>query len=267
MKYSYAKKEDIPAGLEAFYKEADGIWVCQIEGVVPATQLDDANTRLNEFRSNNISLAAQVKEFEGRRFLTTEEQEEFDTIRAQIQDQKDKGLIDAGKIDELVASRTERLRTDYDNQIKGFQKQVETLTSSGNVWKDKLAGVLVEAEVSKILSESGFQPVQGALSDVVARARQTWQVTEKGELSALDASGNQLYGTDPTQPLSMSEWAASTAKAAPYLFMENSGSGGDGNNSGGSKGGDGTIRISRGDEAMKSRHIEDLATGKAVMVD
>jgi hypothetical protein len=268
MKPFYATKEEIPKGLEDFYKEADGKWVLQVEGMVPTTELTSATDRLAEFRSNNITLTQELKTFEGKKFLTQEEQEEFDELKKTADEIKDKGLIDAGKIDELVNSRTERLRTDYDNQIKGLQKQVGDLTTTSNNYQDRLAGVLVEAEVGKVLSAGGFQPVQGALSDVVSRARGTWKVNEKGDLVALDGSGNPVYGTDPTVPLTMVEWAATTVKDAPYLFLENKGTGGDGDDGkGGDKGADGIIRIKRTDEAAKSKHIEEIASGKAIVVD
>jgi len=267
MKSWYASKEEIPKGLEAFYKEADGKWVLQVEGMSPTSEVTSANDRLAEFRSNNITLTQQLKELEGKKFLSQEEQEEFDDLKKQADELKDKKLIDSGKIEELLATRTERLRADYDNQITGLQKQVTELTATAGTYQSRLAGVLVEAEVSKVMSASGFQPVQGALADIVGRARGTWKVDEKGELVALDANDNPVYGADPTVPLTMAEWATTTAKDAPYLFMENTGSGGDGSGTGGKKGSDGIIRISRSDEAAKSAHIQDLAEGKAVLID
>ena len=267
MKPWYATKEEIPAGLESFYKEKDGKWVLEVEGMVPQTELQSANERLTEFRSNNITLSQQLKEFEGKKFLSQEEQEEFDELKAKAEEIKDKDLIDAGKIDELVNTRTERLRTDYDNQIKGLQKQVSDSTALATNYQSRLAGVLVEAEVGKVMSSAGLQPVQGALSVVVSRARSVWKVNDKGDLVALDSNDNPVYGTDPTVPLTMAEWAASTAKDAPYLFMENSGTGGEGERKGGDRGSDGIIRIKRSDEMAKSKHLEDIASGKAVVVD
>lgn len=267
MKAFYSSKEEIPKGLEEFYTEKDGRWVLSVEGMVPSTELQSVNDRLAEFRSNNITLSQQLKDLEGKKFLTQEEQEEYDHLKATAQEIEDKNLIDAGKIEELLASRTERLRQDYDNQINGFKKQIEKLTTTASTYENRLSGVLVEAEVSKVLSENGYLPVQGALSDVVSRARNTWKLDEKGNLVALDGNGNAVYGQDPQTPLSMAEWAATTVKEAPYLFMESKGTGGDGDRSGGSKGSDGIIRISRSDENAKSQHIAELASGKAVLVD
>lgn len=267
MKPWYATKEEIPAGLEGFYKEVDGKWVLQVDGMVPESSLKEVKDKLNEFRTNNVALAQKLKELDGKTFLTPEEQEEFDELKKQAQDIEDKNLIDAGKIDELVHSRTERMRADYENKIEAYKKTAEKAEGLAQTYQGRLGNVLVEAEVSRALSASGIQPVQGALADVVARASSVWKVNEAGQLVALDKDGNPVYGQDPSSPITMDEWAAQTAKDASYLFMENKGTGGDGNNQGGNKGSDGTLRIPRSNEHLKSKHIEDLATGKAVLVD
>lgn len=267
MKPTYAKKEDIPKGLEAFYAEKDGVWVLQVEGLVPAADLTAANTRLDEFRSNNISLTQKLKEFEGKTVLTQEEQEQYDALKATAQDIEDKNLIDAGKIDELVATRTQRLQADFDSKEKRYKEELEKAQASGANFESRLAGVLVEAEVGKILSLTGVTPVQGALPDITARARKTWKVDDKGELVALDSNGNPVYGTDPSKPLSMEEWAAQTVKDAPYFFGKSTGTGGEGNDEGAAKNTDGILQIPRSNEALKSKHIEDIASGKAVVVD
>lgn len=268
MKPWYATKEEIPQGLESFYKEEqDGKWVLQVEGMVPEAQLRETKDKLNEFRSNNVSLAQKLKDLEGKKFLSAEEQEEYDTLKKQAQDIEDRDLIDAGKIEELLATRTERMRSDYDNKIEAYKKRAEKAEGTAGTYQKRLANVLVEAEVSKTLSAQGVSPLKGALGDVIARARSTWQVNPDGNLVALNEKGDPVYGNDPAAPLSMHEWTQTVVKEAPYLFMDSKGSGGDGNRSGGDKGGDGIIRISRTDEAAKSKHIEDIASGKAVLVD
>lgn len=267
MKPWYATKEEIPQGLEQFYKEQDGKWVLQIEGMVPATELNAMKERLNEFRSNNVSLSQKLKELEGKKFLSQEEQDEYDELKKKSQEIEDKNLIDAGKIDELVHSRTERMRADYDNKLKAYEKRATKSEEAMSNYRNRLATVLVEAEVSKTLSAQGVQPVKGALADVISRARNTWQVNEEGQLVALDAQGNPVYGNDPSAPMTMDEWAGQVAKDAPYLFMESKGTGGDGGKGGGDRGSDGVIRIPRSNERLKSKHIDDIASGKAVIVD
>lgn len=267
MKPWYATKEEIPQGLEQFYKENNGRWELEVEGMVPSSELKEMNDRLNEFRSNNISLSQKLKDFEGKKFLSQEEQDEYDELKKKAEEIQDQNLIDAGKIDELVHSRTERMRADYENKIKAFEKRATKAEEVMSTYQGQLANVLVEAEVSKTLSAQGVSPVKGALSDVIARARGVWQVNEEGKLVALDPAGNPMYGQDPSSPLTMDEWSQTVAKEAPYLFMESKGSGGEGSKSGGTKGGDGILRIPRSDQELYNRNIDKIAKGEAVVVE
>jgi len=267
LKASYAKKEEIPKGQESLYVEKDGTWVLEVEGMVSSSEFAGVKSRLDEFRTNNINLSASLKELEGKKFLTQEEQDEFDRLKEESDNIRDKKLIDAGKIDELLAQRTERMRTDYDNQIAGYKKQVEDLTTLSATHEGRLSKVLVESSLASVLSKSGIQPVQGALEDLVSRARVVWKANEKGDLVALDPAGNPIYGTEASTPITLDEWTAGVVKDAPYLFMDNKGAGGEGGKGGGHKGSDGILRIPRSDENLKSLHIEDIATGKAIVVE
>ena len=58
LKYKYATKQEIPAEHQSLYVERDGAWLLDADGVVSQSKLD-------EFRQNNIALTNQLKRFEG----------------------------------------------------------------------------------------------------------------------------------------------------------------------------------------------------------
>jgi len=266
LRVSYAKKEEVPEALAALYVEKDGKWVLEVDGMVPSDDLATIKTRLDDFRSNNITLTEKLKAFDGKKVLTQEEVDEFARLHEQEQSIKDKKLIDAGKLDELLASRTEKMRADFEAQIESLNTSLTAAKEIAGLHEGRLSTVLVESEVGRVLSKSNNRPIQGALDDIYTRAGKTWKVNDKGNLVALDAAGTQVYGTD-TEPLTVDEWLVQTVKDAPYLFEANKGSGGDGDKGGGHKGSDGVIRIPRSDETLKGLHVEDIATGKAIIVD
>ncbi len=266
LRISYPKKEDVPEALASLYVEKDGAWVLEVDGMVPSGELATLKTRLDDFRTNNISLTEKLKGFDGKKLLTQEEVEEFARLAEQEQGLKDKKLIDAGKLDELLASRTEKMRNDFDAQLKSLKDSLTASKDIAALHEGRLSSVLVESEVGRLMSASGNRPIQGAMSDIFARAGSVWKVNDQGTLVALDAKGEQLYGSE-ANALTMDEWLVTTVKDAPYLFEGNKGSGGDGNKGGGDKGSDGIIRIPRSDERLKGLHVEDIATGKAVIVD
>lgn len=266
LRVSYAKKEDIPEALVALYVEKEGKWVLEVDGMVAADDLATIKSRLDDFRTNNISLTEKLKAFDGKKVLTQDEVEEFQRLAEQEQSIKDKKLIDAGKLDELLLSRTEKMRTDFEKQLESLNGSLTTAKESASMHAGRLSKVMVESEVGKILSASGNRPIQGALSDIFSRAGSVWKVNEEGKLVALDSKGEPEYGGEG-KVLTLDEWLVQTVKDAPYLFEASKGSGGDGGKGAEHKGSDGILRIPRSDETMKGMHLDDIATGKAVIVD
>lgn len=266
LRVSYATKEEIPEALADLYKEKDGKWLLEVDGMVASDELTSIKTRLDDFRANNIGLTEKLKAFDGKKVLTQDEVDEFERLAGQEQSIKDKKLIDAGKLDELLASRTDKMRTDFEAQITSLNESLVSTKELAAVHEGRLSKVLVQSEVGQLLSSSGNRPIQGALSDLFSRAEQVWKVNGEGKLVALNSKGEQVYGTE-ANPLTLDEWLVQTVKDAPYLFEANKGSEAPGSKPSGQKGSDGIIRISRTDEEAKSRHIEDIATGKAIVVN
>lgn len=266
LELSYASESAVPEALKSAYVEKDGKWSLDVSGMVSADELATMRTKVDDFRSNNLSLTEKLKAFDGKKILTTEEQEEFTRLADQEQSIKDKKLIDSGQIDELLATRTEKLRGDYDARIVSLEESLTSTKDISGRHERRLSELLVEVEVGRVLSKSQNSPVQGALADIFSRAGSTWKVNEEGSLVALNAKGEQVYGSE-ANPLTLDEWLVQTVKDAPYLFEANQGTGGDGDKKVVTKGSDGIIRIPRSNEVLKGQHLDDIATGKAVVVD
>ncbi len=266
LELSYATADAVPDALKTAYVERDGKFFLDVGAMVSAEDLAAMKTKVDDFRTNNLSLTDKLKAFDGKKILTTEEQEEFARLADQEQLIKDKKLIDAGQIDELLAGRTESMRGDFEAKIVSLEESLVTTKYTSSKHEKRLSELLVEVEIGRVLSASTNNPVKGALADIFSRAGATWRVNDEGKLVALNAKGDQVYGTE-ANPLTLDEWLVQTVKDAPYLFEGNKGSEGDGGKHTVNKGSDGIIRIPRGDETLKGQNLENLATGKAVMVD
>lgn len=267
LKPFYTAEADIPEAVKSLYVEKDGRWVLEVEGMVSSEEMSSLRSKVDEFRQNNITLNEKLKNFDGKKVLTAEEQEEFARLVKQQEDIEDKKLIDAGKIDELLANRTEKMRKDYEGRITSLEDSLAKEKQAGDANRQRLSKVMIRSEVSQLLSDQGIVPVKGALEDIYARAAATWRVDdESGALQAVNGAGDKVYGSEGKE-LTLVEWGQGLVKDAPYLFSENKGSGGQGGGAKPPTGGDGIIRIPRGDEALKSKHIADIASGKAVVVD
>lgn len=265
LKYKYANEADIPAEHKAMYKKADdGSWVLDVEGAASADALAELRNKVNEFRDNNTELQKKIKELDGKVHLTKEEHEELKKLKEQADKNKDQKLIEEGKIEELFAQRTQRMREDYEAKITALQNQNKELETKFSNSHGRLSSLLVESEVNTALSEVAI-PRKGALADIASRAGRTWKVNDKGQVVAMNDDGSAVYGPKG-EPLTMKEWAADLVKTAPFLFEEGAG--------GGNRGGSGrqpdnknAARILRNDERAKSANIEAIAKGNAVLVE
>lgn len=204
LKFSVDTLDGVPEAMQSFYKESGGKFVLQVDGAVPKSRLD-------EFRDNNVGLRSQIealtKQYEGV------DVEAYRTLTERAQKEKDKKLIDAGKVDELVASRVEAMRAEYD-------KTTGLLTGERDSAKKQLESLLVDGALRDAAIKAGVRPT--AVDDVLLRGRQTFRVVD-GKAAAF-AGDKALYGKD-SEPLAVGEWIAGLSEAAPHLFEPSTGGG------------------------------------------
>jgi len=239
--------------------------------------LDDGDykTRISEFRNNNIELTRQLEEMKKQGASVEEMQKklaEFDGIDVeqakeameQARQMKDKKLLDAGKIDELIAERTERMRQDYDGKVSALQKALENAEGSAGEFKNKLSTVVIDNSLQQAVSQVAAVR-KGAMQDIIARGRSVWSLDDQGNPIPNGPDGSVLYGADAKTPLSMTEWAESLVKEADYLFDGNAGGGGGGNDKGKS-GGDPKGVPSHDADAIGA-NLEGIASGQVTVVN
>ena len=101
LKFKYKTKDEIPAELQSLYVERDGAWTLDAEGVASQSKLD-------EFRQNNITLTNELKRFEGI---------DPDAVR-QLAEDKQKLLeerqLKAGEVDKVIEARLKTARAEWD---------------------------------------------------------------------------------------------------------------------------------------------------------
>jgi hypothetical protein len=211
LKYKFATKQEIPAEHQAFYVERDGAWLLDADGVVSQTKLD-------EFRQNNITLTNQLKRFEGI---------DPDAIR-QLADDKRKleeaAQIKAGEVDKVIESRVKAARAEWDKTHGVVVAERDTLTG-------RLTAIQIDQAVVTEATKRGLRPT--ALTDITARARVTFKLVN-GVPQAFESDGQTVrMGKDGTSPMTLAEWVDELVSDAPHLFEANAGSGAAGSGPGG----------------------------------
>ncbi|MEJ5176956.1 hypothetical protein [Erwinia sp. MYb416] len=172
-----------------------------------------------------------------------------DAVRGIIQrfsDDEEAKLIAAGKVDEVLDKRTERMRADVDKQIKAANERADKAEAFSSKFRDRVLGDAIRAAAAKAgaLAE--------ASDDLILRAKGAFQLNDEGEAVAVDANGDVLFGKDGKTPLTPLEWAESLKETAPHLFPRAEGTGAGGHKSGS---GGGSLKRSEMTSTDKAAYI------------
>lgn len=241
--------EEVPEALRSLYKQEGDKFVLQAEGLVTKEKLD-------EFRENNIQLKKQIDELSGK-FKDIDPTKYQELLKAQ-QEQGDKKLIDEGKLDELLAQRTERMRQDFEAQTAALKKAAEEGNAKANGYYGQLSTLLIENELTKAAQVAGIRP--SAMEDVILRGRNIFKL-EGEKVVPFGQDGKPVYGKTGSEYLSIGEWVQSLSDKAPHLFEASKGGG-----AGGGKGGSG-LTVSVRDQSALSGNLEKIASGEVRVTD
>lgn len=212
--------EGLDEGTAGLYEQkGDGKYHLAIEGYDPTAQ-----AKVKEFRENNINLMKEIeelkKQFEGV------DAEEYKKILSERQQNKEKTLLDAGKVDELVLEKTERMRKDYDSKIDSLSKMRDELNKQLSDASAQLSRVLIDSEIQKSVSSIGNLK-KGAMQHILNLGRLVWKL-ESNEPVARSNEGKMIYGKDGARPITFDEWAETLLTDFPYFFEGAEGSGSQG---------------------------------------
>jgi len=205
--------DGLPKEIAEKYEEKSGEFHLQVEGAVPKSKVD-------EFRTNNIELNKALEDLKKK--FDGVDPEEYKKIKDDMVKMQDKKLLDAGKVDELLTQKTERMKQDYDARIDALSKENENLKGQISNSKKQLSSILIDTEITKAVTKVG-QMKQGAMQDILNRGRSVWQLEEGVPIPKKD--DKLLYSKDGQHLMTFDEWAEMLTKEAPYLFEASAGGG------------------------------------------
>jgi hypothetical protein len=213
------KLEDVAEGLRDQYKLAgDGKFHLQTDEDM------ESKKKIEEFRTTNITLMKKQKELEDQ-LKDLGDPKEIVAMRQKIQQIEDKKLIEAGKLDELVEQKVERMRNDFQAQLEALKKANETKEAELQKTTARLSEVLIDSEITKAVTAVGTVR-KDAMQDIISRGKRVWRL-EDGKPIPKDGD-KLLFGKDGKNPLTFEEWAMILSQTAPFLFETTTGGGGTG---------------------------------------
>ena len=186
-------------------------------------QVSGLKSKNSELLGSQKKLKEQLSQFEGI------DPDAVRNILKRFSDDEESKLIAEGKIDEVLAKRTERMAGDYEKKLKAEQEKAESYLKRAQAYESKVFENAIRQEATK----AGLH--QFAVDDAILRAKNIFKLGENGDLQAFDADGQLIYGNTGQSGLTVSEWLESQKEAAPHWFPAVGGFG--------VKGGGGTSRI------------------------
>ncbi|MGD0746124.1 MAG: hypothetical protein ABSA45_13305 [Verrucomicrobiota bacterium] len=210
LKFKYATKQEIPAELQSFYVERDGAWLLDADGVVSQSKLD-------EFRQNNIALTNQLKKFDGI---------DPDAVRQLAEDKRkleEAQQLKAGEVEKVIEARLKAARAEWEKLHGVVVAERDTLTG-------RLTAIQIDQAIVTEATKRGLRPT--AIPDITARARMNFKLVN-GVPQAFEADGQTArMGKDGVTPMTLAEWVDALVSDAPHLFEANAGSGAAGSGGG-----------------------------------
>ena len=168
---------------------------------------------LLEDLDNNVKLMKEMEaltsKFEGI------DVDAYNEMKSKQEAMKEKKLIDAGKIDELLAEKTKQMREAHNGELEKTNQVNASL-------QDQLAKLVIDNAVRDSAVKAGV--VETGMDDILLRSKSVFSLQD-GKAVPTDAQGNTIFGHGTSEPMSVNEWVKSQMDVAPHLFKASSGSG------------------------------------------
>jgi len=212
--------------------------------------------KLAEFRDNNRKLNKELneardelKKFDG---LDVAKYKEYESTQQKL---KDGELIKAGKIDELLNSKLDPIKKEFQTKLETSEKKNQQLNS-------QLETLMIDEALTKLGATKGLRPT--AIDDMIARGRKIFKLKD-GKPAALGDDGAQARDKSGN-PITMQTWLDSLATDAPHLFQSSSGGGANGNTGHANDNGK-TMTRAEFDKLNPLAQREFVVTGKGTVTD
>src|SRR5947207_3812364 len=158
LKHKYTNLKEIPAEDVRLYVERDGAWVLD-------TEASGEKSKLDEFRTNNISLLKELNDlkqrFEG---INPDEVRKLSEEKQRLEDEQ---RVKAGEFDKVLDGRVKTARTEWDKQFAAVTSERDSLVT-------RLTAIQIEQGITETATKRGLRPT--AIPDITSRARNVFRL-------------------------------------------------------------------------------------------
>jgi len=222
LKRSYDRQEDIPEQYRADYSEKDGKWVVEVEGMVEKEKLE-------EFRTNNITLDRRAKELETQLAnYTGLDPAEYKRMKGELDAIQNKKMLEAGEVDKLAEKLAQERLAPVKEELSATQAKLKKSEEVQASTFAKLSRFVVDDALRTVALDLKVR--KEAIPDLILRGRDLWQYKDD-KIVAMDGDRPRL-NKDGTGPLDMVDWGRAVIGIAPHLLEPSQGAGGAGGTGG-----------------------------------
>lgn len=232
--------DELSDSLKEHYEERDDQYVLA----------SDASDKVAEFRDNNRTL---FKENEALKKRQDEIEAALKESQTDVQKRTEKDLLSEGKIDELLAQRTNAMRQSYEEKLAdlaGKHAEAEK-TLDIHIIENQIRDAAIKAQAR---NDRAVEHIIRAVRPHVRR--------DGVNAVRVDTEGSTVMADDGKTPQGIPELVEEMRASDTFLFAESTGSGATG---GGASNGSASKQRIRRSEIGK--YIEEVADGKVEVID
>lgn len=252
--------DDLPEALHDLYEEVDGGFVLALEDVDAHPGVKGLKSALDKEKESRAKFAKELATL--REQMGDLDPDKARAAQARLQELEDKKLLDEGKVEELLAQRTQRMAKDHEAQVKALKAQLEEAQAQGTELSGQLQKVLVEGAIRDAAVKNGVRPT--AVTDVLMRGNSLFKLDGETPVPR-DPKGEIIRGKNGVDPMSIDEWFGSLQADAPHLFEPSNGGGAAG--SGRGQGSQTRRTLSLSDPQAIGANLEAVAAGEVNFTD
>lgn len=228
------------AAHRSLYVAKDGKFQLDIAGLPQQEDVSGLKSSLAKERDNAAKAEKARKDLEAQ-FAGIDPVKYRETM-SKFESSEEAALIAAGKMDEVINRRTEKLRTELERQVEAARASEEGALEVASTFMERVLDNHVRAAAAK----AGLHP--SAIEDALFRARTMFELDEQGNAIQTDANGTPILGKDGKTAFGPAEWLESMKETAPHWFPAT----GNGGGASGDKGASGSNVIKRAAFEAKS---------------
>ena len=247
------KLDDVAEGFRSLYVADGDKFKLDVDGIEDTSGLKSALQAERKAVKDAKDLAKAIEEkFAGLDPVKVRE------MMSKLDQDGEAALIAAGKIDEVITKRSEKLRAELQRQVDEANATAKAANERTSKFSQRVLDDRIKDDVLGKVHVSAIKN-----GDVMRAAREIFTLDDEGRAVQLGADGKPVLGKDGKTPFSPAEWIEGMRELAPHWFPAG-GSGGGSGGSGGGQGGGKTMKRSAFD-ALPPRDKAAAAKSHAIV--